>query len=138
MKQISIVGFGRFGQLLFRLLKDDFSIILYKRNPIETTHLSERVKIANTIKEIYESETIFYAVPISSFEEVISTHKQYFRDDHVLIDTLSVKLFPLQIFEKYLTEGKTQALLTHPMFGPDSSKNGFENLPIIMDKFKTH
>ena len=28
-------------------------------------------------------------------------------------------------------------MLTHPIFGPDSSKHGFNNLPIIIDKFKT-
>jgi len=32
---------------------------------------------------------------------------------------------------------KTQALLTHPIFGPDSTKNGFIGLPIVLDKCMT-
>lgn len=138
MKSVSIVGFGRFGKVLYRLFRDDFLITLYDIKGIDQGNLKENTKIAKSIKEIYDSEVIFYAVPINSFEEVISTHKKYFRNDHLLIDVLSVKQHPAYIFRKYLKGTKTQALLTHPMFGPDSSKGGFAKLPLVMDKFMTN
>jgi len=125
MKKITIVGYGRFGQTLHRLLKDDFDITIYKRNGDVS------------LETAYESDVIFYAVPISAFEETIKSHKKYFTANHLLIDVLSVKMHPAKIFEKYINETSTQALLTHPMFGPDSSKDGFEGLPMILDKFKT-
>lgn len=136
MRKVSIVGFGRFGKVLFRLIKDDFSITLYDKRKINS-NLIKNTKIAKNIAEIYDSEIIFYCVPISSFEEVIAKHKKYFQDRHLLIDVLSVKMHPAKIFKKYLLNSQTQALLTHPMFGPDSSKNGFEELPLILDKFMT-
>ena len=120
MKTVSIVGYGRFGKTLHRLLKDDFKITIGTRD---------------NIPEIYQSETIFYCVPISSFNEVIKTHKKYFKDYHVLIDVLSVKEYPATVFKKHLKNLKTQAILTHPVFGPDSSKNGFTGLPMVMDRF---
>jgi prephenate dehydrogenase len=145
MKKVTIIGYGRFGKTLYRLLKDDFDVTIYKRtknaeilNPSnaagrqvqdDTTH------ITTDLKKAYKSDTIFFAVPIESFEFVISEHKEHFRPDHLLIDVLSVKLHPKHIFEKHLT--KTQALLTHPMFGPDSSADGFNELPIAMDQFTT-
>lgn len=120
MKTVAIVGFGRFGKTLFRLLKDDFKlIIINKKNG------------SNIIK----ADVIFYCVPISAFESIIKSHKKFFKDDHLLIDVLSVKMHPKKIFEKHLKNLKTEAILTHPMFGPDSSQNGFNGLPIIMDKF---
>ncbi len=122
MKKVAIVGLGRFGKTLFRLLKEDFSIIVIGRNNTEG---------------IVDAGAVFYCVPISSFESVIKSHKKYFNDSHLLIDVLSVKMHPKKIFEKHLKGLKTQALLTHPMFGPDSSKNGFSGLPMILDKFKT-
>lgn len=137
MKSVSIIGFGRFGRTLYRLIKDDFFITLYDKKSIDKKNLTKNTKAAKNIKEIYDSEVIFLAVPISAFEEVIATHKKYFRNQHVLIDVLSVKMHPAKIFKKHLINNNTQALLTHPMFGPDSSKNGFENLPIIIDKFMT-
>jgi len=134
MKKVSIVGFGRFGKVLYRLLRDDFAVTLYNRNPI-TDELASNTKVAKDIKEIYENENIFFAVPIASFEEVIISHRKYFRDHHVLIDVLSVKEYPATVFRKHLRNLGTQAMLTHPMFGPDSSKNGFKDLPIIMNQF---
>lgn len=140
MKQVSIVGFGRFGKTLYRLIKEDFDIVLYNRSEINSRsiELTENTVIAKDLSKVYESEVIFFAVPISEFEPVIASHKKYFHSDHLLIDVLSVKLHPAKVFNQHLKKSKTQALLTHPMFGPDSSKNGFEGLPIILDKFRTN
>ncbi len=132
MKKITIIGYGRFGQTLYKLLKNDFEIIVYSRNKIADKNISA----TQDLKKAYESEVIFYAVPISAFEDVISSHKKYFREDQVLIDVLSVKVYPSQVFKKYLGISKTQALLSHPIFGPDSSINGFEGLSIVLDKFR--
>lgn len=139
MKKVSIVGFGRFGKTLYRLIKDDFEVTVYTRNDIKLAGvvLSANTNTTKNISDIYKSEVIFYAVPISEFEEVISSHKKYFKDGQLLIDLLAVKILPAKIFEKYLKNSKIQVLLTHPMFGPDSAKNGFKGLSIILDKFKT-
>ncbi len=138
MKKISIIGFGRFGKTLYRLLKDDFDITIFNRSDIpqeQKENFNKNTRITKTLEEVYENDTIFYAVPIPQFETVIFEHEKYFRKDHILIDVLSVKIHPKNIFLKH-NKGQ-QMLLTHPMFGPDSSKNGFEGLPIILDKFKT-
>lgn len=139
MKKVSIVGFGRFGKTLYRLIKDDFAVTLFNRSPIETSiiRLNKNTWIAKDLRDVYKSEVIFFCVPISSFEKVIKEHQKYFSKHHVLIDVLSVKLHPQEVFLKYIRDSETQALLTHPMFGPDSSKNGFVGLPIIIDKCKT-
>src|SRR3990167_6593876 len=110
MKNVAIVGLGRFGKTLKRLLDQDFELTIINRENVE---------------EIVNCEVIFYCVPISTFESVIKSHKKYFKDSHLLIDVLSVKMHPKKVLNKYLKNLKTQALLTHPMFGPDSSKNGF-------------
>jgi prephenate dehydrogenase len=133
-KTVTIIGFGRFGKTLYELLKDDFAIKIFQRKQKGKTNLP----VTSDLKTAYESEVVFYAVPIQTFAEVIAEHKQFFRPDHILVDVLSVKLYPSEVFKKELSGSKTQALLTHPMFGPDSSKNGFENLPIVIDKFLTN
>lgn len=137
IKQISIVGYGRFGKVLHRLLKDDFIVTVYRRSEItDHSEFNQHTIVAQNIEDIYKNDVIFYAVPIESFDQVITNHKKYFRDNHLLIDVLSVKLHPAKVFEKHLKGTKIQAMLTHPMFGPDSSKGGFEGLPMILDRFK--
>jgi prephenate dehydrogenase len=139
MQQITIIGFGRFGKTLYRLVKDDFAVTIFTRSEIfedDKENLTQHTTIAKTLEEAFANDTVFYAVPIVLFEEIIQQHQKYFEKRHVLIDVLSIKMHPQQVFEKYVPDA--QVLLTHPMFGPDSSKNGFEGLPIILDKFKTN
>ncbi|MBI3984632.1 MAG: prephenate dehydrogenase/arogenate dehydrogenase family protein [Candidatus Levybacteria bacterium] len=139
MKQVSIIGFGRFGKTLYRLIKDDFKILLYNKSKIDTKglNLSKHTFIETNLSNVYKSEAVFFAVPISKFEKVIRDHGKYFTEKNLLIDVLSVKIHPQNVLEKYLKNTNIQALLTHPMFGPDSTKDGFEKHTIILDKFKT-
>ena len=134
MKTVTIIGFGRFGKTLYELIKNDFDVTIYQRKSDITSNLP----ITNDVKKAYESEVIFFAVPIQAFAKLIEEHKKYFRENHLLIDVLAVKSYPAKIFKKYLDGAKTQALLTHPIFGPDSARNGFKNLPIVINKFLTN
>ena len=134
MTRISIVGYGRFGRVLYKLLRDDFEITLYSADAIEKTTEIATATIARDVSEIYKNDVIFYAVPIEAFESVISSHKKYFDKRHTLIDVLSVKMHPAKVFQEHLGGTGAKAMLTHPMFGPDSAKEGFDNLPIILNK----
>jgi len=120
MKKIVIVGYGRFGKTLSRLFGNDFEIGVFH-------HDSLPAKIFSFAK------TVFYCVPIDSFEKIIKRHTKYV-DGHLLIDVLSVKEHPKKIFAHYLKGTNGRSLLTHPMFGPDSSKSGFAGLPIVLDQ----
>ncbi len=137
MKNVTIIGFGRFGKTLHRLLKDDFNVTVYTRGPIGNNE-DQNINNTQNLDTAYQSEIIFYAIPISAFEEVISTHKKYIRANHLLIDILAVKVYPSEIFKKHLGRSHAQILLTHPIFGPDSTINGFNGLPIVVDKFRTN
>lgn len=140
MKKISIIGFGRFGKTLYRLLKEDFIIQIFDRGNIETANLelTKNTIVTQSLEEIYNSDFTFFAVPISEFEKTIKVHKKFFNPNSVLIDVLSVKTHAKKIFSKYVKNENIQILLTHPMFGPDSSKSGFTGLPIILDSFRTN
>ncbi|MDO8522224.1 MAG: prephenate dehydrogenase/arogenate dehydrogenase family protein [bacterium] len=136
MTRVSIVGYGRFGKVLHRLLKDDFAITIYDKNQIKVEDgLSPDTAVAKDVQDVYKNNVIFYAVPIESFEQIISEHKKYFEKQHLLIDTLSVKMHPASVLTNHLKGTDVQAILTHPMFGPDSAASSFEGLPIIMNKF---
>ena len=140
-KTITIVGLGCFGKILYQLLKNDFKVFLYDINPQAYTSiaLNQKTQILHQEKKIYQSNTIFYCVPIAKFKNIIASHQKYFQENHLLVDVLSVKRYPKRIFNKYLKNKKTQALLTHPMFGPDSvAEQGFKNQPMVINKFRTN
>jgi prephenate dehydrogenase len=138
-QKVAIIGFGRFGQLWYSLLKDDFDVKVFDSSSKATQPLAKQGISLVSLQEALTCNTIFYCVPISSFEQVIQEHSKILAQlggAPTLIDVLSVKLHPKTVFEKHLPEN-VQAILTHPMFGPDSVKsNGLENQPIVMDKLK--
>ena len=121
--KIGIVGLGRFGSVWKQILEKDHDVSGLDRK--------------GDAKEFYaNNDVVFIAVPIPAFEELIKTHAQYMRSGQLIIDVLSVKLHAKEVFEKYLPAG-VEAMLTHPMFGPDSiAVKGLPGLPIIIDKFK--
>ena len=141
---VSIVGFGRFGQTLYRLIKDDFEeIIVYRRSGISRREfgLNKNTKVAARIEEVFQARfddlhTIFYCTPISTFDKVIKQHKRFWRKGQVIIEVLSVKKWPYEVLSKHLRGKKVQAILSHPMFGPDSSRSGFKGLVWVMDRFR--
>ncbi|MCL4375159.1 prephenate dehydrogenase/arogenate dehydrogenase family protein [Patescibacteria group bacterium] len=135
---VAIVGFGRFGKTLYRMIKDDFSVIVYDRSRLaQSDYPTHRnTKIVDSAKEAYRADVIFYAVPIENFESVIKSHRRFFRPNHLLIDVLSVKELPQRVFNQCLKGLRTQALLTHPMFGPDSTQNGFKGLNLMVNQFR--
>ncbi len=136
---VAVIGFGRFGQLWSSILKDDFNIKVFdSANASESTAREHGVDFV-PLNEALECGTIFYCVPISEFEKTITVHSEILAKldgQRTLIDVLSVKLHPKAVFEKYLPEG-VQAILMHPMFGPDSVRsNGLAGQPIVMDRFR--
>lgn len=136
---VAIIGFGRFGQLWSSILKDDFNVKVFDLSKEAEPKAREIGVGIVALQEALDCRTIFYCVPISSFESVIEEHCKILSKldgKRTLIDVLSVKLHPKSVFEKYLPEG-TQAILTHPMFGPDSVRsNGLANQPIVVDRFR--
>jgi len=121
-KKVSIIGFGRFGQLLAKIFSKDFEVQVFDVKNKKETAKKLGVNFVN-LEKIFKAPTIFYAVPISKLKEAIKNSKKYIKDNQTILDVCSVKVYPKQVFEKELIEKKVNLILTHPMFGPDSVKN---------------
>ncbi|KAF6162652.1 hypothetical protein GIB67_013266 [Kingdonia uniflora] len=53
----------------------------------------------------------------------------------LFVDALSVKEFPRSLFFRILPKN-FDVLCTHPMFGPESGRNGWNGLPFVYDKVR--
>ncbi len=134
--QVGIIGFGRFGKLVARILESRFAgvhILVFARRrkklgisgSIEFTHLD---KICNC-------DVIIPCVPISAFEEVIKSICRRIKSGALLIDVCSVKVYPVEVMRKYIP-ANVEILATHPTFGPDSTKGGLKGLTIVVHKVR--
>jgi prephenate dehydrogenase len=139
--RVAVIGFGRFGRLWASILGEDCDLVVYDVAP----ELRERAEAegfaAVPLPAALASDVVFYCVPISAFEATLEEHLPHFTQQHgprTLIDTLSVKVHAREVFDRHLPSSY-QAMLTHPMFGPDSvAVGGLAGQPIVLDRYRMH
>lgn len=125
-QKIAIIGYGRFGSLLAEILK-----------PFGELHVISDRKIKQAgIKQIdypglKEIDWVIPAVPISALEATLKKIKPFLKKGSLVMDVCSVKVYPCRWLKKHLSKD-VELLGTHPMFGPDSAKNGLDGLQIVV------
>ena len=117
MNKVSIIGFGRFGAMLHSLLSKGFEVDVYDKNPIDNSEVNEV-----SLEEVLKNDTIFIAVPIRDFEDLVINISSKIQSGKTIIDVCSVKVFPKQVMIDNLP-AETDIIATHPLFGPDSLKD---------------
>jgi len=125
----SVLGFGRFGQLLASILGTEFPVVVH--DPHENSLAAQRIGVEfASFERACQAPTIFICVPISALEVVLKQAKPYLLPGTLVMDTCSVKMYPAEVMLKEVPE-TVEALATHPLFGPDSAKDGLEGLRIV-------
>ena len=117
MNKVSIIGFGRFGAMLHSLLSKGFEVDVYDKNPIDNSEVN-----VVSFEEVLKNDTIFIAVPIRDFEDLVINISSKIQSGKTIIDVCSVKVFPKQVMIDNLPL-ETDIIATHPLFGPDSLKD---------------
>lgn len=139
---LGIIGFGRFGQFLAQHLKNDFTIFATSRTNYQKEALAMGVKFM-TEEEFYQKNDFEYLILATSIlstaeviEKIVKTYPEFF-NQQLLIDVLSVKLLPSILFFKLSNlYPKLDLLLTHPMYGPDSASESWENKKFVFYRQK--
>lgn len=84
-----------------------------------------------TLKNACLSDIIIISCAISDFEKTVKEIRKLLRNGTIVMDVCSVKIMPCEAMKKYLPKN-IEILGTHPMFGPDSAKNGLSGLKIVL------
>ena len=138
-RSVAVIGFGRFGRLWTSILRDDCDLMVYDSASANREDAAEQGFSSVPLYTALAASVIFYCVPISAFESTLREHALYFANlegTRTLIDTLSVKVHPRDVFDRHLPE-RYDALLTHPMFGPDSvAVGGLAGQVIVLDPYR--
>jgi prephenate dehydrogenase len=124
----AVLGLGRFGVFWAKMLSEAYPVVGTSRRNIE--NLPQGVSQV-PFEEALQAPLVFLTVAISAMPNVLRTMVPYLKPGTTVIDTCSVKVFPVREMEAILPDS-VDIIATHPMFGPDSARERSDRLPVIV------
>jgi len=127
---IGIIGFSRFGQLLAKILKPHGEIFVWNRSDKSQDAKNLGVNLVE-LEKVCQCDWVFVAVAISAAEFIIKKIAPLIKKGSLVMDVCSVKVLPAKWLQAYLPQ-EVEIMATHPMFGPDSAKEGTKDLQWVI------
>lgn len=135
MTEIGIIGFGQFGQFMAQHLAPFFDVAVYDSADLRPQAEKIGAEWCNFEKAAGKKIVVF-AIPLRTFESVLKRAVPFLQKDALCFDVCSVKIKPIQLMLKYLPK-TVEIIGTHPLFGPQSGREGIENLRIAYCPVRT-
>ncbi|KAG4976030.1 hypothetical protein JHK86_035504 [Glycine max] len=137
--KIAIVGFGNFGQFLAKtIVRQGHQVLAYSRSDYSTVAKELGVTYFRNADDLcaQHPEVILLCTSILSTEGVLKSFPwQKLERSTLFVDVLSVKEFHRNLFLQHLPLD-FDVLCTHPMFGPQSAKDGWSGFLFVFDKVR--
>ena len=141
---IGIVGFGRFGQFIAQTFAKHGRVVVTSRTDYSdiATGMGVTFVPLQSSNDFFnhDLDVLIVAVSILSFESTVKKLVQPLQNyiwrsnkGPLVVDVLSVKEHARSVMLHYLPE-ECDILCTHPMFGPDSGRNGWHNLNFVFER----
>lgn len=131
MKTIGIVGLGAFGQLMAKHLGSYTPITAYDPSPAVAEFADKNGVKMTTLAEVANADLVIIATPIEKIRESAKSIRPHLKAGSVVMDVASVKMLPAAILREELPDD-VEIVCTHPLFGPQSAKNGIAGLKIAV------
>lgn len=130
-QSVGIIGVGAFGEFMLKYLIPYFNVRVYDahRDLSSVTQLYN-VELAD-LDRICSSDIIVLCVPVVHLRDAVMGIKDKLKTGQLVIDLCSVKVNPVKTLVELLPKD-TEILSIHPLFGPQSGKNGIHGLNITV------
>lgn len=131
MKSLGVIGIGQFAEFFIPHIKPYFSeIVIASKN--NKSVLADKLGINfSNVKEAAQQDIVILSMPISQIENVLHDIQKNVKPGSTVMDVCSIKTYPLKLMQKILPES-INIIGTHPLFGPQSGKNGIKGLDIVI------
>ena len=136
MRSIGIIGFGSFGQFMVSHLKPFFDVFV--TDEVNLQKDAEQLGVVwDSIENIVTKDIVVFCVPVQYLESILIKYGHNISPSALVTDVSSVKVKPIELMKKYVPES-TEIIGIHPLFGPQSGKNGIEGLNIVVCPARTN
>lgn len=127
---IGIVGFGAFGQLMAEHLRPRFPVLAFDvaANAARAEALGVPIVPFETVASC---AVVILSVPVGEMRDVVERLAPLLRPGTVVVDVGSVKIEPAGIMDQLLPRD-VEVVATHPLFGPQSARDGIRGQRIAI------
>ncbi|HTF82911.1 MAG TPA: prephenate dehydrogenase [Cytophagales bacterium] len=132
MTDLGFVGFGNFGKFFIPHLKPYFTTItVFDTRELYQKEAAEMGIRSGTLQEVLSKSTIILAIPVQYLASFLEENAALVNPYALVMDVSSVKVKPIALMEQYLPS-TCEIVGTHPLFGPQSGKNGIHGLNFVL------
>lgn len=124
---LGLIGFGAFGRLTAKHLSPWFDILAHD----PTVSDGEGLARITTLQEAAACPVVVLAVPVGALAETIAAIASHLTPGALILDVGSVKVKPAKVMLEGLPDS-VGIVGTHPLFGPQSGKDGIAGLRIAV------
>jgi len=129
VESFGIIGYGEFGQVAARhLAPHDAHVRIFDTDDRKELPMNaERASLSS----VASSDVVVMAVPFEAYDEVIPELLDSSEPDTLVVDVCSVKMRPEQKFADSGLLDRPNVLMTHPLFGPQTTNETIVGKTIV-------
>lgn len=129
-KALGLIGFGQFGRLAVELLRSRYDILAHDAAGMQDDIAAAGAR-AGSLEAVAGQPVVVVAVPVGAMRQVFIDIAPHLQPGALVIDVGSVKMLPAQWMQELLP-AHVDLVATHPLFGPQSARQGLEGQPMII------
>ncbi len=130
-KSLGLIGVGSFGAFMARHLAPYFEFVLNDESADVLALARELGATPGDLRAAASCDIVVLAVPVQRLRPVLGEIAPMLKPDALVIDVCSVKTKPVEAMLEILPPA-VSIVGTHPLFGPQSGKNGIAGLNIAI------
>jgi prephenate dehydrogenase len=131
VQSLGIIGVGAFGEFTVPHLSPHFRIVLCDAHKDVTSIAKKHGVTAGDLKQAASCDIVIVAVPVQRMEKLFAEIAPLVKPGALVIEVGSVKSKPAEWMKKSLP-ANVDAIGLHPLFGPQSGKDGIAGLNVAV------
>ncbi len=128
-RPLGLIGAGAFGQFMVPHLRPHFDITLADQRADLAPIAQDLGVTAGSFEEAARAPIVILAVPVQAMEAAVLAMADHVMPGALVLDVGSVKVKPAQLLSALLPN-HADIVCTHPLFGPQSARDGIGGLKI--------
>jgi prephenate dehydrogenase len=128
---VGIIGFGAFGRLIALHLRPYFALAAY--DPASAVRGWDAVSgvVHADLAEAAACDIVILATPVDQLATALDEIREVLTPGALVLDVCSVKVMPARLMRELLPN-TVEAIGTHPLFGPQSGRDGIAGLKMAV------